>query len=134
VLTGINGLPPADVDVQGYQLFDVVNSAGTVVGTFDADVTTTSSDVYSETTETLLVTSDTSGTSGTAAGDVPPVGSVFDVANYGSGFETVYSDLASTTPGADVISDTVVTPFGDFSMPDTLDLAAGLAGDSFIAP
>jgi hypothetical protein len=130
VLAGINGLPPLDVAVQGYQLFDVVNGAGTVVGTFDADVTTTSSDVYGISTETLLVTSDGTGTPGTAAGDVPPVGSEIDVANYGSGFETVYSDLISTTP---VISETLVTPFGDLTMPSTFDAASGLVADT-IAP
>jgi hypothetical protein len=128
-LTGVNGLPPADVAIQGTQEFDVVNSAGTVVGTFDADVTTTSSDVYGESTETLLVTSDLSGTSGTAAGDVPAVGSVIDFANHGSGLETVYSDLISST-GASVISETFVTPFGDFAIPSTFDATSGLIADT----
>jgi hypothetical protein len=128
-LTGINGLPPADVAIQGTQEFGVVNSSGAVVGTFDADVTTTSTDVYHASTETLLVTSDLSGTSGTAAGDVPAVGSVIDLANYGSGWETVYSDLASTS-GASVISETFVTPFGDFAFPSTFDAASGLVADT----
>jgi hypothetical protein len=122
-LTGINGLPPADVAIQGTQEFDFGS------GSFDADVTTTGTSVYDETTETILVTSDTSGTVGTAAGDVPAVGSVIDVANYGSGFETVYSDLISST-GASVISDTVVTPFGDFAIPTTFDAASGLVADT----
>jgi hypothetical protein len=135
VFTGVNGLPPADVAVQGYQLFDVVNPAGKVVGSFDADVTTTNASGYGTSTETLLVANDVSGTSGTAAGDVPPVGSVFDVSSQGaSGYETVYADLASITPGADVISDTWVTPFGDFPSSDSFDLAAGLAADMFQAP
>jgi hypothetical protein len=128
-LTGINGLPPADVAIQGTQEFDVVNSSGTVVGTFDADVTTTSSDVYGESTEALLVTSDVSGTSGTAAGDVPAVGSEIDVATDGLGLETVYSDLASTT-GAGVISGTLLTPFGDLAIPTTFDAASGLVADT----
>ena len=102
---------------------------GAVVGTFDADVTTTSTTVYDETTETILVTSDTSGTAGTAAGDVPAVGSVIDVANFGSGFETVYSDLISST-GASVISETFVTPFGDVAIPTTFDAASGLLADT----
>jgi hypothetical protein len=132
VLTAINGLPPFDVAVQGYQLFDVDNISGDVVGTFDADETTTSH-TFGIHTQALLVTSDGTATPGTGAGDVPPVGSVFDISSYGdSGFETVYSDLASTTPGADVISETLVTPFGDFAMPTTFDAAAGLAADSFL--
>lgn len=124
--TGINGLPPADVAIQGTQEFDIGN------GSFDADVTTTGTTVYDETTETILVTSDTSGTVGTAAGDVPAVGSVIDVANFGSGFETVYSDLISST-GASVISETFVTPFGDVAIPTTFDAASGLLADT-IAP
>jgi hypothetical protein len=128
VLTGINGLPPADVSIQGDQLFDLDNAAGTVLGTFDADETTTL-DMYGNTTQTLLVTSDVTGTSGTAVGEVPPVGSVIVTDTLGSGFENIYTDLASTTPGADVFSDTLVTPFGDLAIPVTSDLAAGLATD-----
>ncbi len=117
--TGINGLPPADVAIQGTQEFDVADSAGT--GTFDADVTTTSTTVYDATTETLLVTS--------ATGDAPAAGSVIDIANYGSGFETVYSDILSTG-GTSVITDTFVTPFGDIAMPTTFDAASGLTADT----
>jgi hypothetical protein len=119
ILTGINGLPPADVAIQGTQEFDVTDSAGT--GTFDADVTTTSTTAYDETTETLLVTS--------ATGDAPAAGSVIDVANFGSGFETVYSDLISST-GPSVITDTLVTPFGDFAFPTTFDATSGLIADT----
>jgi hypothetical protein len=122
-LTGINGLPSADVAIQGTQEFDIGN------GSFDADVTTTGTTVYDETTEAILVTSDTSGTVGTAAGDVPAVGSVIDVANFGSGYETVYSDLISST-GASVISETFVTPFGDVAIPTTFDAASGLLADT----
>ena len=46
-----------------------------VVGTFYADEATVAG---SDGNEELLVTSDVSGTAGTAAGDVPPVGSVID--------------------------------------------------------
>ena len=122
-LTGINGLPSADVAIQGTQEFDIGN------GSFDADVTTTGTTVYDETTEAILVTSDTSGTVGTAAGDVPAVGSVIDVANFGSGYETVYSDLISST-GASVISETLVTPFGDVAIPTTFDAASALLADT----
>ena len=131
--TGINGVPPLDVATQGYQQFDVDNTAlGSVAGTFDADVST-AGDSYGDIDRTILVTSDVSGTTGTGAGDVPPVGSVFDTFTFGgSGFENIYSDLASTTAGGDVISDTLVTPFGDFTIPATIDAAAGLANDIFM--
>lgn len=129
VFTGVNGLPPYDVAVQGTQEFDVDNAAGTSVGTFDADVANSSTS-QGVTEETLLVTSDDGYTNvGTAAGDVPAVGSVFDTYTYGySGFETIYSDLTSATPGGpDTITEILVTPFGDFTLPNTLDAAAGLA-------
>ena len=131
--TGINGVPPLDVATQGYQQFDVDNTAlGSVAGTFDADVST-AGDSYGDIDRTILVTSDVSGTTGTGAGDVPPVGSVFDTFTFGgSGFENIYSDLASTTAGGDLISDTLVTPFGDFTIPATIDAAAGLANDIFM--
>jgi hypothetical protein len=118
-LTGMNGLPPADVAIQGTQEFDVADKAGT--GSFDADVTTTSTSVYNETTETLLVTSST--------GDAPGVGSVIDVANFGSGYESVYSDIISST-GASTITDTFVTPFGDFAIPTSFDATSGLVADT----
>jgi hypothetical protein len=132
-LTGINGLPPTDLAIQGYQLFDVENAAGTVVGSFDADVSSTSgTPTYGASTESLLVTSDGPGTVGTGAGDIPPVGSVIETTNYfDSGFGNIYTDLASTTAGGDVISDTVVTPFGDFAIPSTLDAAVNLANETF---
>jgi hypothetical protein len=56
----------------------------------------------------LAVISSEEGTS------APPVGSVYEVNNLGSGFENVYSDIAPTMPGGvDTLSDTLVTPFGD---------------------
>jgi hypothetical protein len=131
--SGINGLPPLDVAIQGYQQFDVDNTAlGTTAGTFDADVST-AGDGFGDIDKTILVTSDVSGATGTGAGDVPPVGSVFDTFTFGdSGFENIYTDLASATGGGDVISDTFVTPFGDFTIPATIDAAAGLANDIFL--
>ena len=76
----------------------------------------------------LLVTKDLTGTAGTATGDYPPVGSVFDIANYGNGYETIYSDLAS--PNGDVITDSWTNPFGTGFIPATYDVAAGLGTDS----
>jgi hypothetical protein len=120
-ITAINGDPPLTMDIQGDQTFNVDNAAGANVGSFGADETTTS-DGLGTYTEAVLVTSD-SGTAGTAAGDVPPVGSIFNTVNY-AGIENIYSDLTSATGGADTISDTVVTPLGDFSIPVTFDAAA----------
>jgi hypothetical protein len=133
-ISGVNGVPPLDSAVQGYQVFDLDDASGHTIGTFDADVTTTSGflEIFGNSSEALLVTAD-SGTAGTAPGDLPPVGSEFDVVVFPAGFETIYSDLVSTT-GANVISETLVTPWGDFAIPTTMDLAANVADGSFFIP
>jgi hypothetical protein len=130
-ISSVDGVPPLDSSVQGYQEFELDNASGNTIGTFDADVTTANG-FFGNSSEALLVTAD-SGTSGTAVGDLPPVGSVFDVDNYGGGFETVYSDLASTT-GTNVITETFVTPFGDFAINPAFELAANAADSSFFIP
>ena len=123
VFTGINGLPPEAVGVQGQQVFDYAD--GTQSGSFDADVTSTL-DGFGDSTETVLVTKDLTGA------DAPTVGSTFETVTWGdTGYENIYSDIASTAAGGDVISDTLVTPFGDFSIPLALDAASGLASDAF---
>jgi hypothetical protein len=116
-LWSINGIPPFDMVLQGYEQFDVDNAAGTPVGTFAGDESTTS-DIAGTYTEAVLVTKDLSGTG------IPPVGSVFNTINFG-GWESYYSDIPSSSGGADTISDTLVSPFGeDFTIPLTFDAAA----------
>lgn len=130
-VTGINGLPPSHVSIQGYQEFEINDSATqTQLGTFDADVTNYSyeSGKYGE---ILVVTDDLSGTSGTGPGDVPPVGSVFDI-SVSSNSETIYSDLAS--PSGDTITQYVVNSSGEQLKETTLDLAALFAHDNFFVP
>ena len=93
-------------------------------GSFTADVTNTL-DEFNDSTETILVTSSTDAAT-------PAAGSEFEIVNLGYGFESVYSDIASATPGGDTIMETLVTPFGDFSMPPSFDAAAGLINDMFM--
>jgi hypothetical protein len=131
-VAGINGLPPSDVAIQGYQQFIIENpTTHAQVGLIDADV---ENDAYANGNpdQALIVTSDVSGTSGTVAGDVPPVGSVFDVVNEGNGDESIYADLAA--PSGDMISQYAVTPTGDTVSSSMTDLAAGLAADHFFIP
>jgi hypothetical protein len=118
--TGINGLPPVDVGVQGGQDFDVTD--GSSSGTFTADVTNTL-DLFNDSTETILVSSSTDA--------ALPQGSEFELVDLGNGFESVYSDIASATAGQDVITDTLVTPLGDISISPSFDAAAGLFNDLF---
>jgi hypothetical protein len=119
--SGVNGLPPENVSVQGTQTF--LYTDGDSSGTLHADVTNTL-DLFGNTDETLLVTSSTDPEA--------PVGSVFETVNWAdTGIENVYSDIVSATGGADTITDTLVTPWGDFTIPIYLDAAADLAADSF---
>jgi hypothetical protein len=119
--SGINGLPPGDVSVQGMQIFDYTD--GDSSGTLNADVTNTL-DLFGNTDETVLVASSTDSE--------VPAGSVFETVSWAdTGVEAIYSDIPSVTGGADTIADTLVTPWGDFAIPVYLDAAAGLATDSF---
>jgi hypothetical protein len=118
--TGINGLPPVDVGVQGGQDFDFTD--GSSSGTFTADVTNTL-DAFNDSTETILVSSSTDA--------ALPQGSEFEIVNLGSGVESVYSDIASATAGQDLITDTLVTPLGDISITPSFDAAAGVFDDLF---
>jgi hypothetical protein len=118
--TGVNGLPPVDAAVQGTQTFDYANADGTT-GSFGADVTNTL-DEFDDSTETVLVTS----------GSDPdaPIGSVFETVTFGdTGIESFYTDIPSTTGGADVITDILQTPLGDFTIPTSLDAIAGAVTD-----
>ena len=133
-LTAINGLPPLDVDVQGNQEFNLLGPDGTsVVGSFDA-VQTNTSDFVGNYTEALLVTQDVSGAPGTDPGDIPAVGSIFNVLYYGSDDHYfIYSDLAS--PSGDAISDYRIHPNGDESAIHThFDATQALSTHSIVLP
>jgi hypothetical protein len=113
-ITAVNGLPPVDVGVQSTEAFDL-DDGSTVVGSFDGDNTTTL-DMFGDTTQTILVTGDSTG-------DAPAAGSVIETVSLGTGFENIYEDIISSS-GAATITDTLVTPFGDYAVPDASEFAA----------
>jgi hypothetical protein len=50
---------------------------------------------------------------------------VIDDLSFGNGYDNVYTDFIGTGPdGTNSITDTLVTPFGDFNIPTTYDAAA----------
>jgi hypothetical protein len=86
------------------------------------------------------VTPDASLTTAQTA-DLPVDGTVYNVANFGSGYENVFTDVPSATAGdAGTVADTLVTPFGNYdlsSLVSAFDLTAldpgaafGLAADT----
>lgn len=128
-----SGIPPLYYQSDGVQLFDVVDTTQSpageydVVGQYDAAV----SDLYGPNgslfnQQEVVLTESASGVTGSAPGDEPPIGSVLDTTNFGGGFENEYSDLVGAgSGGSNLITDTVVTPFGDFNIPTSFD-AAGI--------
>jgi hypothetical protein len=120
----VSGEPPIFQSIHETEIFET-GSAGTLsAGSFQVDDEVIT-DPFGPASAELLVTSSDDATS------APPVGSVYDVINIGGGFENLYADIAPTTPGgADTLSDTLVTPFGD--IPLMTDLHAFLdPTDSF---
>jgi hypothetical protein len=106
--SGVNGLPPREMQEQGYQQFGVYDSAGNQTGSFDADVAS-QWDLLGTYSQALLVTKVTNGTAGTNAGDVPPVGSVIEYVYFGNtGFGTYYAAMPS--PSGDVTTFKLLTP------------------------
>jgi hypothetical protein len=109
-VTDIAAIPPIYQSVHQTESFETAANGTLPAGSFQADdniLTTTMGPNFSE----LLVTGSQAGTS------APPVGSVYEINNLGNGVENVYSDIAPSTPGgADTLSDTLVTPFGDLPL------------------
>ena len=94
---------------QDFNVFDGTGASATEVGSITGNVNVT--DLLGLTNTEFTVASVT----GTSA-DLPSVGSVFDAFNLGGGIENVYTDIPSTTGGADTITDTLVTPFGNLNL------------------
>ncbi|KDF02001.1 hypothetical protein Y900_024505 [Mycolicibacterium aromaticivorans JS19b1 = JCM 16368] len=130
--SGVNGLPPREIQLQGYQQFGIYDAAGVQQGSFDADVST-QLDMYGTYSQAILVTKVTTGTAGTGAGDVPPVGSMFNYTYFGNtGFGTYYADMPSAS--GDKVSFKILTPAGDVPTWSTYDASAGFGGVSFFDP
>jgi len=127
---GVNGLPPREVEIQGYQQFDVYDSHGSKIGTVDADVTTHYG-LGRTYTEAILVTD--------SSGGAPPPGSQFNfvVTPFRvDGFGLVYSAVPSDSgdSGDDVTTFIVVTPFGHFSIPAGYNAIKGLDDVEYFDP
>ncbi len=124
-IVGVDGLPPEDVVIQGTQAFNYDDlTGGNNDGTFLANVTQSAITFGNTTQDQYVVTQDLTG-------HAPGVGSVFEVDNYGHGYELVYSDLVGgSSDGHNLIAETLVTPFGDYNIPTTFDATSTLGSDS----
>ena len=135
VYTGINGLPPRESIVQGYQQFDVFDARGNYLGNVDATVTS-QWDLFGNSTEAILISdiNDFETGIGTANGEVPPQGSVFNFQYTGTfGFGQAYYSLP-TPSGKNKVSFQAVTPFGGFPLFTTYDGAKGFGDYNYYTP
>ena len=123
---GLNGLPPRDMQLQGYQQFKVVDFLGRTIGTVDADVES-QWDSFGIHAKSILITNVTSGTPGTTPLNVPPVGTVMNFIDFGSGFGVVDSVIPGKT--TNVNSFAFVTPLGITPLLPSLSLATHPAVD-----
>ena len=132
--TGVNGLPPREVIVQGYQQFDVYDSKGVKIGSVDADVST-QWDISRGYSKAILVTDVNSSVNGvgTNKGEVPPVGSIFNMKYMGnSPFGEGYYSMPD--PNGDKTRYELRTLFGTIPLPNIYNASKGLADYDFYTP
>jgi hypothetical protein len=124
-------IPGDDFATQSFDVFSGSGASATDVGTITTgeDVT----DLLGFTNTQLIVTGATAA-DGANASSLPTVGSVYDAFNLGNGYENVYTAIPGTG-GADTVTDTLVTPFGNVNLDSlfgNVDAAAQLQpGDAF---
>jgi hypothetical protein len=104
--------PNADLAPQTFNVYSG-DTSSTEVGTITTgeDVT----NLLGFTNTQLVVTSATAADDGSTS-DLPTVGSIYDAFNFGNGVENVYTDIPGTGGGADTVTDTLVTPFGNINL------------------
>jgi hypothetical protein len=142
VLT-VSGLPPLFQQVEGYQTLDYFSPATATdpIATVNTDVSTLTTPGF-ENTEYLVTGVDSDATKvadlvANPTDSFPTDGSVYDIANFGNGFENVYSDVAAApaqfanattdalsgtgTAATGTITDTFVTPFGNIDLTSLVD-------------
>jgi hypothetical protein len=142
VLT-VSGLPPLFQQVEGYQTLDYFSPATATdpIATVNTDVSTLTTPGF-ENTEYLVTGVDSEATKvadlvANPTDSFPTDGSVYDIANFGNGFENVYSDVAAApaqfanattdalsgtgTAATGTITDTFVTPFGNVDLTSLVD-------------
>jgi hypothetical protein len=114
------------------QYLEVYSSSGTDLGSIDVGESVTNLAGF---TNTQFTVSDVWPASGEADSALPTVGSVYDSFNLGNGYDNVYTAIPGTSGGADTVTDTLVTPYGNVNLDSlfgSFDAAAPLQpGDAF---
>ncbi len=116
--SGVNGLPPRDVQIQGYQQFDVYDFLGRKIGTVDADVQSQWDSSTGTHSKAILITKVTSGEVGATPLTVPPVGTVMNFIDFGNGLGI--SDTVIPQNGVNLNSFQFTTPLGNIPLLPTV--------------
>jgi hypothetical protein len=119
--SGVNGLPPRDVQIQGYQQFDVYDFLGRKIGTVDADVESQWDSSTGPHSKAILITKVTSGDVGTTPLNVPPVGTVMNFIDFSNGFGI--SDSTIPQNATNIASFQFTTPLGNIPLLPSIMLA-----------
>jgi hypothetical protein len=114
------------------QYFEVYNSSGTDLGDIKTGLTVTN---LLGLTNTEFTVQNVSPASDADASDLPATGLVYDVFNLGNGYMNIYTAIPGTGEANDTVTDTFVTPFGNYDLSSAfgnIDAAAPLQpGDAF---
>jgi hypothetical protein len=110
---------------QGVEAFD---SSGTDLGSVTLGENMSNILGFIDTTQFNVVSEDAAaGLTASQTAELPAVGTIYSVTDFGSGFENIYEAI----PNADVtaassITDTLMTPFGNIDLSTTFDAIAAL--------
>jgi hypothetical protein len=98
---------------QNLDVYSGSGSSATDVGTINAGENVTN---LLGLTNTELVVQSATPTGDATASELPTVGSVYDALNFGDGIENVYTAIPGVDGGADTVTDTLVTKWGDINL------------------
>jgi hypothetical protein len=110
---------------QGVEAYD---SSGTDLGSLTFGENMSNILGFVDTTQFNVVSEDAaSGLTASQAAELPAVGTIYSVTDFGSGFENIYEAIpnADDTAASSII-DTLVTPFGNIDVPSMFDAIAPL--------
>ena len=110
--TVAEGFPPVEEVLQGAEQWSLINSPGVVVNLDGNDTQTT---IGSFVNNDFLESGGVEGGAGMGV-PLPASGSEIDLMSFGGGYESEWANLIDAN-GGHTITDTLITPFGDYTIP-----------------
>lgn len=134
---GTPGLPigsfwaPLPVAPQDFNVYDGTGASAALLGSVHTQETVTQLLGLTNTSFTVDGVTAAAGDTTAQAADLPAVGSVYDVFNFGGGFENIYTAIPGLDGAASTVTDTFITPFGNM---DLSSLFGGIDASSLLDP